>query len=174
MAALVKLWREKQVLRITGKRSIGSKNWKRSDILLFERYRWYFSYVLSFAICSKLVIWQPNILPYHAAQRVFVVFEQLPYCLRAMDSRVVRVEAEQVVFFFDSCMQGPAVPAKADREDKVVLCRVSQQEASFRLVREQLFSLVPVDLAPVEGAVDDFPLWKQKCLNQNSSAFFFL
>jgi len=82
----------------------------------------------------------------HAAQRVFVVFEQLPYCLRAMDSRVVRVEAEQVVFFFDSCMQGPAVPTEADREDKVVLCRVPQQKASFRLVREQLFSLVPVDL----------------------------
>ena len=103
-------------------------------------------------------MWQPNILPYHAAQRVFVMFEQLSYCLRAMDSRVVRVEAEQVVFFFDSCMQGPAVPTKADREDKVVLCRVPQQEASFRLVREQLFSLVPVDLTPVEGAVDNFPL----------------
>ena len=104
------------------------------------------------------MIWQPNKLSHHAAQRVFVVFEQLPYCLRAMDSRVVRVEAEQVVFFFDSCMQGTAVPTEADREDKVVLCRVPQQEASFRLVREQLFSLVPVDLAPVEWAVDDFPL----------------
>ena len=81
-----------------------------------------------------MVVWQPNTLSYHAAQRVFVVFEQLSYCLRAMDSRVVRVEAEQVVFFFDSCMQGPAVPTEADREDKVILCRVPQQEASFRLV----------------------------------------
>lgn len=71
-----------------------------------------------------------------------------------MDSRVMGVETEQVVFLLNPSMKGPTVPAEADREDKVVLGRIPEEEASLWFVSQQLLGLITVNLAPIEGAVN--------------------
>ena len=57
------------------------------------------------------------------------------------------------------------LPSETDRENEIVLGRVSEEETSLRLVRQQFLGLVSVDLSPVERAVDDLTLQKREKLS---------
>ena len=57
------------------------------------------------------------------------------------------------------------LPSETDRENEIVLGRVSEEETSLRLVRQQFLGLVSVDLSPVERAVDDLTLQRREKLS---------
>ena len=57
------------------------------------------------------------------------------------------------------------LPSETDRENEIVLGRVSEEETSLWLVRQQFLGLVSVDLSPVERAVDDLTLQKREKLS---------
>lgn len=56
---------------------------------------------------------------------------------------------------FNSGVKGPVVPSKANREDKVVLGRVSQEKRPFWFVVQQSLGLVTVNFAPIERTIDN-------------------
>lgn len=90
-----------------------------------------------------------------AASRVAVVSEQSCHAGVPVHARVAHVKAETLVVLLDACVQRAAVAAKADREEELILGRVSQQKRSLWFALQQLLGLEAVQHPPVTGAVAD-------------------
>lgn len=67
----------------------------------------------------------------------------------------MRVEAEPVVPLLDPGVKRPIVAPEADAEKVLFLSRVPEEESAVWSVLQEPFRLVPIHLAPVEGALGD-------------------
>ena len=66
----------------------------------------------------------------HAQLRILVMVDEAQDGGRAVDARIVRVEAEPMVPLLDPRVQGPIVASEADAEEVLLLGRVPEEEGS--------------------------------------------
>lgn len=91
----------------------------------------------------------------HAATRVLIMFYQAAHCPAREHTRIMRIKRELMIPLFDTGVQRSAVFAERNTEQELFLGGVAQKESPLRFTVQQLLGLVPVHLAPVEGAVGD-------------------
>lgn len=109
---------------------------------------------------SKYIVsvqrWSQHWFEKHHRRWVFVVLDEFCNSCCSEYCWIVRIKTKFMVFLFYSCMQRPPVFPEWDREEVVVLCRISEQKSSFGFSLQQLFSLITVHLSPIVATRGDF------------------